>query len=139
MASKLRSIQRAREQETAKAAVLQVTLEDLLRSRQALQSLASMPLPARDAFRLCKIVKAVAKELEACNDTRLKLCEQFGKLNEDTQSYDFASDSDREAFTREYGELLKTEVEISGERINPSILNNISAGELLVLAWLIED
>jgi hypothetical protein len=140
MTSKVRSIQRARDQHEAKGAEIATTVGALFSSSNALQKLVNEALPARQAFAVAKIAKAVGAELEACNETRLRLCEQYGKLNEDKTGYDFAS-SKREAFDKEWGELTAVPVTIRGEQIKVDSLRtvSISAADLLALSWLIVE
>lgn len=141
MAGKLRSIQRAQDQETAKTSVLQVTLADLLNSQGALQALSRQTLPARDAFKLSKIIRAVSQELETFNEVRVKLCEQHGGVfNKETNRYEFPNGKEAE-LNAEYIELIKAEVAIPGQALRITEFSNliISAGDLLALAWLFED
>lgn len=138
MANKIRSIQRAQEQAEAKAETITVTLADLLASQQALQSLAQQPLPARLAFKLSKVLKAVTKELDTCNETRIKLCDQYGTKREDG-SYKF-SKANEELVNKEYNDLVQTQVTIRGEHIDLEDLPGltISAADVIRLAWLME-
>ena len=140
MSSKIRSIQRAQNQQAAKEATIQVSLAELVNSQSALQSLAGQVMPAPVAFKLSKIIKAVNSELKTCDETRLKLCEQYGTLNEKTNQFEFPSKTKRESLENEYAELVKTEVTIQGERLSLDRLSNlsISAGDILALSWLIE-
>lgn len=138
MANKIRSIQRAAEQAAAKEEMISVTLAELLNSQQALQSLAQQPLPARLAFKLSKVLKAVTKELDACNDTRIQLCDRFGQKQEDG-TYKF-SKKNEDAVNVEYQELIRTEVTLHVERIDLENLPGltISAANVVMLSWLIE-
>lgn len=138
MANKVRSIQRAAAQQAAKEETITVTLAELLNSQQALQSLAQQPLPARLAFKLSKVLKAVTKELDQCNETRIQLCDRFGQKQEDG-TYKF-SKKNEDAINGEYQELIKTEVTLHVERIDLENLPGltISAANVVVLSWLIE-
>jgi len=138
--SSVRSIERARDKKAAQGATIRATLEELLIGQPALRMLTTRPLPARDAFKLSKIAKAVERELKSCDETRLKLCQQYGELNKETNKYEFPDNSQREALDKEYSELIQTEVEIPGERLKVGIIPEpISAGDLMPLHWLIED
>lgn len=138
MANKVRSIQRAAAQAEAREAEIKVTLEDLLKSQQALQSLANQPMPARHAFRLSKILKQVAKELETLNETRLKLCEEYGKKNK-AGSFEF-SKANEAKINAEFEDLIKTEVVLRGELLDLDGLPGltITASSVVLLTWLVE-
>lgn len=138
MASKIRSIKRAQEQAQAKESEITVTLADLLNSQQALQSLANQPMPARHAFKLSRILKQTAKELETLNEIRLKMCERLGKKN---KAGDFEFSKANEAtINAEFADLVKTEVVIRGELLDLDGLPGltISAAHVVLLSWLIE-
>jgi hypothetical protein len=142
MASKLRSIQRARDKAIARDALMIVTLKELLESRGALQALLQQPMQGRDAFKLSKIAKAVILELETVEQTRLKMCRDAGgTLNEEENRYDFPQDADREALEKEFAELMKTDVTIPGEQIGIEILAGLrlSASDVVSLDWLIKE
>lgn len=138
MANKVRSIQRAAQQAAAKEETISVTLAELLNSQQALQSLAQQPLPARLAFKLSKVLKAVTKELDQCNETRIQLCDRYGEKQEDG-TYTF-SKANEEAVNAEYQELIKTEITLHAERIDLENLPGvtISAANIIFLSWLME-
>lgn len=138
MAGKVRSIHRAQQQAEAKEAEITVTLAELLASQQALQSLANERMPARHAFKLSKILKSVTKELDACNEARLKMCDQYGKKQEDG-SYKF-SKSNETLVNAEFADLIKTEVTIRGELLDLDGLPGltISAASVILLGWLVE-
>lgn len=138
MANKIRSIQRAQAQAVAKEETITVTLAELLNSQQALQALAGQPLPARLAFKLSKVLKAVTKELDQCNETRIQLCDRFGQKQEDG-TYKF-SKKNEEAVNAEYQELVKTEVVLHVERIDLENLPGlvITAAHIVLLSWLME-
>lgn len=138
MANKIRSIQRAQAQAAAKEEAITVSLGDLLNSQQALQALAQQPLPARLAFKLSKVLKAVTKELDAFNETRIQLCDRFGKKQEDG-TYEF-SKANEELVNTEYQELIKTDVVLHVERIDLENLPGlqITAANVVLLSWLME-
>jgi len=143
MASKVRSIQRAHERQEAKKAVKQgeiaVTIGELFNSSGALQMLTTERLPATQAFILAKVAKAAGQELEAANETRLKLCQQYGTLSEDQTTYTFPTPEAQEGFEREWCELKAMSVTIKGAQIPIADLRGISitASSLLALSWLI--
>lgn len=104
-------------------AALTLTLEDLVRSVKALQRLSEQPMPARDAFKLSKIIAEVNRELVAFNQTRAKLC---GTPEEQKKQYE---------------ELVATEVEIPGDKLIVERLPDlkISAGDTIALSWLFQE
>lgn len=141
MSGKVRSIQRARDQKAAENATITATLAELLNSQGALQVLANQPFPASLSFKISKIMKAVMAELKTCDETRLKLCGQYGVLNQETDTYEFPDKTKLEELNKEYAELVKTEVTIPGERLDPDRLPelSISPSNLVVLGWLIKE
>lgn len=106
----------------------------------AFQALYQQPVKAHAAFRLKKIARDIALHVEMYEDTRLELCKKYGTLDEETQNYKIEPDS-IERFTKEFHELLATEVEIDFEPLNVFALGDakMSPSQLQVLDWLFTD
>lgn len=144
MASTVRSIDRAKKKHAAKEAAkgeVLASINELFRSQSALLWLTTERLPATLAFRLSKIAKAVTQEIEAVDETRIKLCQQYGTLNEETKAYDFPTAEVEEKFNQEWAELSAVSVAIKGGPISIGELQGItiSAGSLMALSWLVVD
>jgi hypothetical protein len=119
---------------------LKAQLRELLEARQALQNLMNQPLPATTAFRLSRITLGLNPEFEAYEATRIKLCQQHGKLDETTSKYNFEGGA-QEAFNAEMQKLLDSEVPLGGEKLRIELLSaaKLSAMEMLTLQWLIAE
>lgn len=104
-------------------------------------------LPIKTTFRLNKIWKAALDEFKAFNESRTKLCEQYGTLDEDKTEYAFQTPAKRKAFDEEFKSLLEVEVDIPGEPftladLGPRKITSsefLSAQDFLALEWLIVD
>lgn len=147
--ARLKSIERQEAKERAKSLVITATVGDLVGAGMQLpysdkpsplDLLAAQPMSPKQSYKLSKIIKAVGAELELYNAEKLKLAEKHGKLNAETQNYDFEPDA-MKLFQEEHRELLPIEVTIPGERISLEELGNIqiSAGDILRLHWLLQE
>jgi hypothetical protein len=139
MASKIRSIQQAMDKRAG--AEINTTLGALYESAEALQTLSNERLPSRLAFTMARILKTVQSELETFHETRLKLCQQYGALNESQTQYVFPDASSQEAFEKEWLQLRALPVTIKGTQIKINDLQgiSISAAALMALSWLIVE
>jgi hypothetical protein len=119
---------------------MQVTLRNLLESKEALSRLVAQPAPGKLAYRLAKVAKAVKAELDTYESARRPLCERLGELNEDKSAFEFKGDN-AEAFKREHDELLAEETKLDVGHLNVDDLGNlqISGADLLALEWLITE
>lgn len=139
MGNKVRSINRAAQQAQAKEAEITVTLGELFNSTVPLHRLAAQPMPSRLTFALVKTVRAVVKEMNALEETRAILCDNYGKKDEKTGKYKFTKESEAAA-DKEFNELLKNEVTIKGSKLDLEDLPGltISASDVILLSWLVE-
>src|SRR5262249_14116643 len=138
------------EQKTEQASItgIRVTVGDLVGAGMQmpysdrpspLTLLANQPMPPKYSYRLSKIIKAVGAGLETYQAEKLKLLEQYGTKNKETDAYDLGENL--EEFQKQHRELIAVEVTIPGERIALESLGNIeiSASDILALHWLIAD
>jgi len=147
MSNKLRSIKKGA---PANADGVKVTIEELLASRGPLQVLLTQPLPARLAFRLTKLAKAVTAELETYEETRKALCERYADKDDDGRPKKIGEGSEERfdipeakmpELEAEHKDLLQSEVTIAGQRIKLNDISGISIApaHLISLAWLVEE
>jgi len=137
------SIQRARERREEKSAQkgeITTTLGVLLDSGPALKILTTASLPASQAFALAKITRAVDEEIEAGHGVRVKLCEQYGKLDKTGVFFEFEGDK-KAAFEAEWLALAGSPVSIKGSPIKIADIQgvSISAAALQTLSWLVVE
>jgi hypothetical protein len=120
--------------------MVQVRLNQLIESSEALSALASQPLAAIVSFRLSKLMKACDGEIREFGDARLKKAKELGTLSEDGSQYIFA-DGVREKFVEDLNALLGAEVALPGEQIKLADLDKaqVAPKHFAVLDWLISE
>jgi hypothetical protein len=123
---------------------LTVKLEDLVRSENALASLARHNVSARMSFTIALVVKEVGKHLAAKQEAHRNLLERYGTpIEEQVGSFQIPVEN-RSAFEKEFRELMETEVELVGiGKIRASSLEAeniaLSGMERFQLGWLINE
>lgn len=119
---------------------MQVTLRKLSDSIPALRRLMTQPLAARVAYTLVKTTHSVESELQALEQARVAAVTAHGGTpNEKTKQYDFP-DGEKEAFTKDYDELLDQAVEIPGPiKLAQIERTQLSVDDMAALAWLVEE
>lgn len=158
MSSKVRSIKREIDKHNAPDSI-SANLEDLIQSNGAFRQLLMQPIPAKTAFSLSKVSKAVEAELTAFQAARTGACERLankdadGKaivipavLSEDKttvmepEHYDISAES-MEMLNKELAELMQTEVSLTVSPIKIDALSslNIPAAHLVALSWLVVE
>lgn len=102
------------------------------RVRNEIETLLNMPMKAKTAWKLAKIVRAIDEHMEpiytAIKSSRMKHTKD-GELDE-------------EAFEKDVSELVTDEVDLDFEKISFSELEgveNIEPRVFLILDWLIAD
>lgn len=126
--------------------MIKIKIGALLNSTEALQKLASKELKARPAWQTSRILKAAEKEIQEFNEARMKLINKFGEKDEAGQlitdeagnckiNPDNISD-----FNAEFNELVESEIEINGNKINIDDIEDIdfTPAEMTVLEAFID-
>jgi len=98
---------------------MKVRLEKILDAQIALSELARKDLKIDTAYKVAKLIKAVAAEVELFNEQRIKLLQSVGStLSEDGKQYIIPSDKKAE-FAQQFSELVAVEVDVP-DKINIS-------------------
>jgi len=123
---------------------LQVKLRDLARSEEALARLASENISARMSYTLALVLHQVTPHLDAKRKAHRKLLERYGKANEKNPEVFAVSTANRDAFEKEFEELLEANVTLTGiGRVRVSALETegvkMTGGEMFVLNWLLKN
>ena len=98
--------------------------------------------PFNTASRVRDIARQFEVKFKDFIEERDGLFERHAKKSEDGTIWEFANDDDREAFNAAHRLLLRTVIEIPGERIEPRHLLSstvIADADLELLDWLIDD
>jgi len=91
---------------------MNVTLRELYEGRDALARLLSAALPARTAFYVARSVRLINQELVTLEEQRNVLIQRFGQP-EDSPGKWLIPAEQKEAFWREFNDLLDERVELS--------------------------
>lgn len=59
--------------------LIEITLNDILNSQQALQEIAKMNMRAKTAFKIARIIRAIEGEIENFNKARQNLLNKYGE------------------------------------------------------------
>lgn len=120
---------------------MKVGLGTLVSSMDSLRRLSAEPLPARTAFDVAKVLRAVEAELKEYAKVRQQIFEQNGcRLTEDKSQYIIPEEA-QDIVQHELNELHAAEVDIPHEPIQVEALEKarLSASDMLVLAWLLSE
>lgn len=143
MASKVRSIQRARDKHVAEVASgeVSVTYAQLIGANTggALGALLSHRFPGR-LMQLVRLGSAITAELTLFEEAKKKLIEQYGgKLDEARNTWTFGAKQAQAE--REFKELLETKVSIKAPRFSEAEMegSTLTSVQVLQLIWLVEE
>ena len=107
---------------------IEVTMDDLVRSRGLLGALNNSRMPAKVGMQVRRIVKAVNAELEIYEETRKALIDKYAKKDDDgnpvvkDENYEI---EDRDKFDEEIQEALESEVVLNVRRLGIDELDGI--------------
>lgn len=101
-----------------------LTLAKINQSIDILGKLNTMPLPAKYAFRVTKLIKKIEEELKFYNESRMKVFDRYAKKTpeggldvSEKKEVLFETDEDKAKCMAELNDLLSTEIEINFEKI----------------------
>lgn len=144
MSSKVRSIQRARDQKAAKEAetVISVSYGQLLAASNtgALAALFSQRFRGR-LIQMVRLAQAIETELGLFEKAKTRVIEQNGGKVSDAGTVEFGSKTKTAAADKEFQELLATEVEIKGLKLSDEELegSSLTPAQALSLTWLMTE
>jgi hypothetical protein len=121
--------------------MIKVSLKEVINSQMALQELMTQPLPSSLSYKISRLSKSIKSELETFEETRIEICNRLGEKSEDDKSY-VIKDENKEEFTSELNNLINTEIELPGEKIQVEQLSDrveLSPFSFLQLDWLIKE
>lgn len=111
--------------------MINITREQLRRGEKSLEVLANAKMPIGVAYRINKIIKQVAEELQETEKIRLEIINKYGKKDENggliiDENSGIVEIEDRATFNKEIALLFAEVCEFSGEPIDVKLLENIS-------------
>ena len=119
-------------------------IEQLLNS-QGLSALLSKELPMVTSYKLTKLSKRIAEEVDTFDKARIAKIKELGepikdKDGKDTENYKI-KDENKEVWEAEYKSLIEQEVSIDVPEITVADLGDIkiAPNQLVGLEWLIKD
>ena len=111
--------------------LIEITLNDILNSQQALQKIAKMNMRAKTAFKIARIIRAIEGEIENFNKARQNLLNKYGEkdnngnlvVNKDG-NYTLIPDKIND-YNNEIQELLITNIQLNIEPIEADELEQL--------------
>ncbi|MAF44189.1 MAG: hypothetical protein Unbinned7913contig1002_29 [Prokaryotic dsDNA virus sp.] len=121
--------------------MLKVKVKDVVDSFPAMQDLARVNFNAKISFAIAKALRKVTKEVEIYDNTRVKTCKKYGKVDKKSNQYVFPDDK-KDVFDKEMDELMNSTIELNGIRqLSIDELGNVQIppAALNGLDWLIVE
>ena len=106
---------------------MKVSLFEIYSSVGVLNKLVDLSLPAKSSYKFVKIMKKFNDELKILEDERQKLINKYGQ--------------NKEAFLKEFGELLETQIDVDWDPISIDALGSVelSVAEITKIQFLFRD
>lgn len=116
---------------------MQIKLQQLFTSWNALQKLASFDIDASSAIRLQRFMVAAKQEYDIIESQRFKLVHKYGITENDTTKVPKDKEPD---FWAEFNLALDQTVSLYDPQLSSSILDGqrISASDFFALMWLLD-
>lgn len=111
--------------------MINTTLNDILNNNDIFRQVYQLPMPARTAFKIARLIRELEKENTTFNESRDKILEKYAMrddngamMQEDNQV--MISPDRAEDFQKEIDSLLKTSVEINADKLTLDDLADVS-------------
>ncbi len=117
---------------------MEINLAVIINSVEILKKLANQPVPAKAAFRIGKVIRAVNQEVEAFEETRHKLFRAYG---EEKDGQIKVKTEHQEEFFKELNDLLESHVEMEIPELFVDDLEkiDISAAEINAISFILTE
>jgi hypothetical protein len=127
--------------------MLKLKIGDLVNAfqTQALNRLANTNLPIKTAAQLQSVLKQANEAVEQYDKDRIATCAKFGKLNPETNNYEFLGEDGQpdheliDEFQKSLDQLMQKELTFFGDPFSLSKFyssHSITASDLMILDWL---
>jgi hypothetical protein len=119
---------------------MKVKLNQLVNSADSLRRISTERVSGRLAYRIGRNMRLIDQEIVTYNEARIKLLEQYGKLNDSKTQYIF-DNGDAEKFNSDLVSLLQTEIELDIHPLVPDDVDSFSctSADLMQIDWMIKD
>lgn len=121
--------------------MIKVNINTLMSIKPILQELANIRMPAKQSFKILRILKAVDAEYASIEEIQRNIVINYGKkdendefmLDSENQGY-LIADEYQDKVAKELEELMASEIELDCDKINMNVLDNISLSPSQLLA-----
>lgn len=103
--------------------MITVKMSDIINNTEMLQKVAKMPLKAKLAWQVARLLKALDAEVQQFNETRMQLINKYGEKNENGELVTDEGGNckivpeNTSEFSNELTELVNAEIEVNANRI----------------------
>ena len=127
--------------------MIETTVASLITIKPVLQQLANTEMPARESFKILRMLKNIDKEYEVIESTQRKMLEAYGEKDENGN---YIPDEHgglkikmdcMTVFTEEMNSLLATKVELDCNKLSLDLLDKmyLTPNQLLKMEDFIEE
>jgi hypothetical protein len=95
---------------------MKITISEILNGKPVLEKLVDKEISIKTAYKLSRMIKVLNEELQTFEESRQKLVQQYGEVQEDDSIA--VQEDNIEAFNTELADLLTAEIEVGCEPMN---------------------
>lgn len=127
--------------------MIKLTLGQIASMNEIMGKIMEKPFPATMTFKIARLARELAKEVQTFEEARVKIAEKYGKKN-DNGILDVSEDGKVSIPTefindcnREFNELINSEIEINANKIPLSAFENIelTPREMMLIEPIIDE
>ncbi len=106
--------------------MIKLTLKQIVPMIESLNSVSSLPLPAKEAYRFALATKSIQEKIQAYEQTRQSLITRYGEKTKDDKGEDVirVKNENMNDFVKEIDSLLSETIEINMPPISIDLLGD---------------
>ena len=127
--------------------MIKLTLGQIASMNEIMGKIMEKPFPANMTFKIARLARELAKEIQTFEEARVKIAEKYGKKNENGE-LDVSTDGKVSippekisACNQDFKELIATEVEINASKIPLAAFENVelTPREMMLIEPIIDE
>lgn len=127
--------------------MIKLKLGEIVSMNEVMGKIMEQPFPANMTFKIARLAREIAKEIQTFEESRVKIAEKYGRRNENgelevSESGQVSIPTEKIAeCNKDFSELIQTEIEINANKIPLSAFDNVTLTprEMMAIEAIIDE
>ena len=127
--------------------MIKLKLGEIVSMNEVMGKIMEQPFPANMTFKIARLAREIAKEIQTFEESRVKIAEKYGRRNENgelevSENGQVSIPTEKIAeCNKDFSELIQTEIEINANKIPLSAFDNVTLTprEMMAIEAIIDE